>query len=77
MVLSDNSVDHALLTLGALIAGVPVAPVSPAYSLLSPDHAKLRALHDLLRPGWIYAEDGGAYGRALAALPAPPPRGSW
>ncbi len=69
MVLSDNSVDHALLALGALIAGVPLAPVSPAWSLLSTDHAKLRTLHDLLQPGWIYAEDGGAYGRALAALP--------
>jgi feruloyl-CoA synthase len=69
MVLSDNSVDQALLTLGALLAGVPIAPVSPAYSLLSQDHAKLRALHALLQPGWIYAEDGSAYARALMALP--------
>jgi feruloyl-CoA synthase len=69
MVLSDNSVDHALVTLGALLAGVPVAPVSPAYSLLSQDHVKLRALHALLRPGWVYAEDGGVYARALQALP--------
>src|SRR6185436_9100701 len=69
MVLSDNSVDQALLTLGALTAGVPVAPVSPAYSLLSRDHAKLRALGVLLRPGWIYAENGAAYASALAELP--------
>jgi feruloyl-CoA synthase len=68
MVLSDNSVDHALVTLGALVAGVPAAPVSPAYSLLSRDHAKLRAMHALLRPGWIYADDGAAYATALAAL---------
>jgi feruloyl-CoA synthase len=69
MLLSDNSVDHALVTLGALLAGVPAAPVSAAYSLLSQDHAKLRTLHALLRPGWIYAEDGAGYDRALQALP--------
>lgn len=69
MVLSDNSVDHALVTLGAMVAGVPVAPVSAAYSLVSRDHAKLRALHDVLRPGWVYAEDGGAYASALETLP--------
>jgi feruloyl-CoA synthase len=69
MVLSDNSVDQALVTLGALVAGVPVAPVSPAYSLLSRDHAKLRSLYAALQPGWVFAEDGGAYEKALAALP--------
>ncbi len=68
MILSDNSIDHALLGLGALLAGVPFAPISVAYSLLSRDHAKLRALHALLRPGWLYADDEAAYGRALAAL---------
>lgn len=71
MVLSDNSVDHALVALGALVAGVPLAPVSPAYSLLSRDHAKLRALCALLRPGWVYADadGGGAYAPALETLP--------
>ncbi len=69
MVLSDNSVDQALITLGALIAGVPVSPVSPAYSLLSRDHTKLRALCALLQPGWIYADNGTTYAPALEALP--------
>jgi feruloyl-CoA synthase len=72
MVLSDNSVDHALIALGALVAGVPLAPISAAYSLLSQDHAKLRSLYDLLQPGWVFAEDPNAYGRALAALPLDP-----
>jgi feruloyl-CoA synthase len=71
-VLSDNSIDHALVALGAHLAGVPVAPISPAYSLLSRDHAKLRTLCALVRPGWIYTEDGGAYEPALAALPPDP-----
>lgn len=70
-ILSDNSIDHALLALGAMHAGIPVAPVSPAYSLLSRDHEKLRAILALLRPGLVYAADGEAFARALdAALPA-------
>jgi len=69
MVLSDNSVDHALVALGALVAGVPLAPISPAYSLLSRDHVKLRTLHGLVQPGWVYAESGASYAAALAVLP--------
>ncbi|MES1240920.1 MAG: feruloyl-CoA synthase, partial [Acidobacteriota bacterium] len=72
MVLSDNSVDHALIGLGAMVAGVPVAPVSAAYSLLSQDHAKLRALHAMLQPGWIFTEDGAGYLRALGELSIDP-----
>jgi feruloyl-CoA synthase len=68
MVLSGNSIDHALLALGAMHVGVPIAPISPAYSLVSADHAKLRALAALLDPGAIYVADRGAFGRALAAV---------
>ncbi len=68
MILSDNGIDHALLTLGAMQAGVPVAPVSAAYSLMSNDFAKLRAIHAILAPGMLYADDGDRYGRALDAL---------
>src|SRR5882672_6895848 len=46
VILSDNSIDHALLALGAMHAGVPVAPVSPAYSLMSKDFAKLRTIFE-------------------------------
>jgi feruloyl-CoA synthase len=69
-ILSDNSVDHALLALGAMHAGVPVAPVSPAYSLMSRDFAKLRAIVELLRPGLVWADDAQKYGAALAAIGA-------
>ena len=51
LVLSGNSVDHLLVTLGAMTAGVPVAPVSVAYSLQSRDHARIRAIAALIRPG--------------------------
>ena len=68
IVLSGNSIAHALLTLASLTAGVPVAPVSVAYSLQSTDHAKLRHICDLLEPGLIYVEDTGPFEKALAAL---------
>ena len=68
MVLSDNSIDHALLALGAMHVGVPVAPISTAYSLVSKDHQKLRGVAAQLTPGLIYADDGERYAAALAAL---------
>jgi feruloyl-CoA synthase len=68
MILSGNSIDHGLLALGAMHAAVPVAPISPAYSLLSSDHAKLRALAQVLEPGAIFVADRAPFERALAAL---------
>jgi len=70
MILSDNSVDHGLLALGAMHAGVPVAPVSPAYSLMSKDFAKLKAIHALLEPGLVWADDPKKFAAALAAIGA-------
>ena len=69
-ILSDNSVDHALLSLGAMHAGIPVAPVSPAYSLMSKDHAKLKAIFELLKPGLVFAQDAAKFAPALAAVGA-------
>ena len=67
-ILSDNSIDHALLALGAMHVGVPVAPVSPAYSLMSKDFAKLKAIFELLRPGLVWAADAAKFAPALAAV---------
>jgi feruloyl-CoA synthase len=68
MILSGNSIDHALLTLAGHTAGVPVAPISVAYSLQSQDHAKLRHIHALLKPGLIYVADTMPFAKSLAAL---------
>ncbi len=68
MILSGNSINHALLMLGGFIAGVPIAPVSVAYSLLSQDLAKLKYIFDEVRPALIFAENGGMFARALKAL---------
>ncbi|MFT3800513.1 MAG: AMP-binding protein [Burkholderiaceae bacterium] len=67
-ILSGNSIEHALLTQAAMQAGVPAAPVSPAYSLMSQDHAKLRYIFGLIRPGMIVVQDGPTFQRALDAL---------
>jgi feruloyl-CoA synthase len=68
MILSGNSINHALLMLGGFIAGVPVAPISVAYSLVSDDFAKLKAIYAEVRPALIYAENGIMFSRALNAL---------
>src|SRR6202165_3971205 len=54
VILSDNSIDHALFALGAMHAGVPAAAISPAYSLMSRDFDKLKSMIKLLDPGAIY-----------------------
>jgi feruloyl-CoA synthase len=74
MVLSGNSVEHLLVTLGAYTAGVPVMPISVAYSLMSSDHARIKAIAELTRPGLVFADDAGAFGRALDALAAQVPQ---
>jgi len=71
-ILSDNGIDHALLALGAMHAGIPAAPISPAYSLMSKDFAKLKGIFELLRPGLVYASDPQKFAPALAAVGASP-----
>jgi feruloyl-CoA synthase len=68
MVISDNGIDHALIALGAMHVGVPVAPVSTAYARLGPDFAKLRYVAAMVEPGLVFADDGQRYGAALRAI---------
>ena len=65
-ILSDNSVDAALLQLAAMHVGVPVAVVSSAYTCATTDHGKLHGLLRLLNPGLMYAADGVRFGPAMA-----------
>jgi feruloyl-CoA synthase len=67
VILSGNSIDHALVAFGALYAGVPFCPVSPAYSLVSKDYGKLAYVIKLLTPGLVFADDAGKFAAALAA----------
>jgi feruloyl-CoA synthase len=68
VILSDNSIEHALFALGAMHVGVPVASISPAYSLMSKDFDKLKSMITLLDPGAIYVSGLTAFAPALAAI---------
>jgi len=67
-ILSGNDLEHLQLAFGAMLAGIPFAPLSPAYSLVSSDFGKLRTLLDVLRPGLVYAGDQVAFSRAIEAV---------
>ncbi|WP_316193518.1 feruloyl-CoA synthase [Bradyrhizobium sp. SZCCHNRI1029] len=67
-ILSDNSIAHAVLALAAQHVGIPVCAISPAYSLMSTDHEKLRAMIRLLDPGAIFVAQREPFARALAAV---------
>ena len=67
VILSGNDIEHALIGLAANYVGIPYAPISPAYSLISRDFSKLKSIIDLLTPGLVFAADGEAYGRAITA----------
>jgi feruloyl-CoA synthase len=87
VILSGNSVDHGLLAVGAMYAGVYYAPIAPAYSLQSgTDFAALRHVFAKVRPALVFADDGPAFARALDAVLTPdmelvavtgPPRRAW
>jgi feruloyl-CoA synthase len=64
-ILSGNDIEHALLGLAAMYVGIPYAPISPAYALMSNDFGKLRSIIDLLTPGLVFAADGQTYARAI------------
>src|SRR6202035_2890769 len=67
VILSGNSIDHALIAFGALYAGIPFCPVSPAYSLISKDYGKLSYLMKLLTAGLVFVDDADQFADALEA----------
>src|SRR6478609_7527576 len=67
VILSGNSIDHTLIAFGALYAGIPFCPVSPAYSLISRDFGKLGFVMKLLTPGLVFANDAEKFADALTA----------
>lgn len=70
MVLSANSVEHGLVMLGCYTAGVPIAPISPAYSLISSDHAKLKHCFATVRPRVVFTQSSAMFARAIETLKA-------
>ncbi len=71
MILSENDLENGLLALAAMYVGIPYVPVSPSYSLLATDFAKLRQIVDRIRPGLVFAASARRYAKALSAVFAP------
>ena len=70
VILSENDLEHALLALGCMVAGVPFVPTSPPYSLVSQDFDKLKHVLATTTPGLVFAADA-RYARAITATVAP------
>ncbi|MEM9738664.1 MAG: feruloyl-CoA synthase [Pseudomonadota bacterium] len=68
MILSRNSIEHALVMYAAMWVGAPVVPVTPAYATLAEDFTRLNYIDDLVKPGIIYVDDGALYQRGLEAM---------
>ncbi len=68
--LSGNAIEHALLRFAAMMAGIPLVHLSPAYSLLSKDHAQLRAALALVPCDTVFVQDEHSFAAALSAVKA-------
>ncbi|ARP98710.1 feruloyl-CoA synthase [Pseudorhodoplanes sinuspersici] len=68
VILSGNDLEHAMIGLACLYAGIAYAPISPAYSLVSTDFGKLKHIFNLLTPGLVFASDGQAFARAIETV---------
>ncbi|MEA5425319.1 feruloyl-CoA synthase [Arcicella lustrica] len=66
VILSENSIEHALLALAAMHIGIPYTPISPAYSLVSNDLGKLQHCLELMNPRLVFAQNGKTFEKALA-----------
>jgi len=70
-ILSGNDIEHALIGLAAMYVGIPYAPISPAYALISTDFGRLGSIINLITPGLVFAADGDSYARAIEAAVRP------
>ncbi|HEX9461784.1 MAG TPA: feruloyl-CoA synthase [Alphaproteobacteria bacterium] len=68
MIVAENGVDHALMSIGCLIVGVPFTAVSAAYARPGQGFTKLKYILDLIRPGLIFVDNGTRYAGARDAL---------
>src|SRR5690554_4110221 len=71
IILSENSIEHALMALGAQHVGIPSAAIAPAYASASSDFAKLREIAGQMAPGMVFADDGATFAPAIDAVFGP------
>ncbi len=68
VILSGNSVEHLMLAMAAMYVGIPYAPISPAYCLISQDYGKAKHICELLTPGLFLVDKASDFANALAAI---------
>ncbi len=72
MVLSGNSIEHAVMSLAVMQAGMIYAPITAAYSLLTPTLETLQDMTDLLNPAVLFVQNGAQFKRVIHELRIPP-----
>ncbi|MBV7410943.1 feruloyl-CoA synthase [Maritimibacter sp. DP1N21-5] len=68
VILSENSIEHALMALSAQYVGIASAAIAPAYSLISEGYGKLKGVRDQITPGAVYVDDAEPFLPALSAV---------
>ncbi|MEJ8475617.1 feruloyl-CoA synthase [Roseibium algae] len=68
LILSGNSIEHALLALAAQYVGIPSSAVSPAYSLLSTDFGKLKDIAQQITPGLVFTDKLEGFEKAIETV---------
>jgi len=67
LIISGNSIAHAMMRLGTMAAGVTCCPISANYALMGGAYERLRYVIELVKPKAIFAETGGPFDDALKA----------
>ena len=68
-ILSDNSIEHALLALACMYVGVIYAPIAPAYCLAAREFSTLNLLWRRFGPKLVFAAEGARFEQALLNVP--------
>lgn len=68
LILSGNSIAHAMIKYGAMSARIPVCPVSVNYALMGGDYGRLRHVINLIQPAVVFAEQAAVYRKALETV---------
>ena len=68
LLLSGNSVAHALVKFGGMAAGIPACPVSANYGMIESNFSRLRHVVELVRPSVVFVEQAKPFARALQSV---------
>ncbi|WP_394690644.1 feruloyl-CoA synthase [Hoeflea sp.] len=66
VIMSGNSIDHALLSLAAQYAGIPTVPLAEQYSLITEAHERLVYVLNKIKPAMAFVDNASRYGAAIS-----------